>query len=155
MQTYEHTQRGWLIPTSIWGGAVFSAIILWIERKDESLPLVVWLLPALLLATGSLFFSLRARVDAQHVTVTWAWNWPCARFALADIASAEKCEHSWWYGYGLRLTPRGWLWNTQGAAAVRLILRKGKCFHIGTDDPDGLLNAVNAALAARANTSAS
>lgn len=147
--TYEHVQRGWLIPLCLYGTAVFAALSLNTARKDEDLPWVIWGLPVLLLVLGHYFSALRVRVDAREVRVAWSWDWPAVRHALDSIEGAEACKHGWWYGYGLRWTSRGWLWNAQGAAAVRLRLRGGKCFHIGTDDQAGLLAAVNAALAAR------
>ncbi len=144
---YHHVQQGWLMPVALFGGAAFSALILCIAGTEEDLPLALWLVPALILACGFVFSGLGVSVDARGVHVRWGFGWPSKHFAWHEIESFESCEHGWWYGYGLRWTPRGWLWNIQGPWAVRLKLRNGKCFHIGTDDLDGLLAAMGASQA--------
>lgn len=141
---YHHVQRGWLMPVALFGGAAFSAVIIFIAGREEEVPTAVWLAPAFILACGFVFAGLGVTVDARGVLVRWGLGWPRARFAWSDIESFESCEHGWWYGYGLRWTPRGWLWNIQGPWAVRLKLRSGKCFHVGTDDLEGFLAALHA-----------
>ncbi len=51
-------------------------------------------------------------------------------------------RNSWWYGWGVRKVPGGWMYNVWGYDAIELELASGKVFRIGTDDPDGLLAAL-------------
>jgi hypothetical protein len=145
---YTHVQRGWLMPSALFGSAVFSGVLLFVVSREEYVPSFVWIIPALIFACGCVFSALHVRVDETSVVVSWGLGWPRARFRWSKIEAVEACEHAWWYGYGLRWTPRGWLWNMQGPHAARLKLRSGKCFHIGTDDPEGLLEALSVGLAA-------
>jgi len=49
-------------------------------------------------------------------------------------------------GWGVHLTPCGWLYNVSGLDAVAITLRDGRKFALGTDDPHGLLAALRAAI---------
>jgi plasmid stabilization system protein ParE len=49
------------------------------------------------------------------------------------------------YGWGIRLTPSGWMFNVSGLDAVELTLRSGKRFRIGTDDPRDVIQALEKA----------
>jgi hypothetical protein len=55
-------------------------------------------------------------------------------------------RNKWWYGWGIRLSPHGWMWNLSGLDAVELIYHDGKRFRIGTDDPKGLKRAIDVKL---------
>jgi len=44
--------------------------------------------------------------------------------------------------YHRRQTPHGWMWNISGLDAVEIEYRDGKCFRIGTGDPQELLAAL-------------
>ena len=62
---------------------------------------------------------------------------------LGRIQAAARVRNRWWYGWGIHLTPHGWLWNVAGLDAVELRLEEGKVFRIGTDDPEGLEAALS------------
>jgi len=55
-------------------------------------------------------------------------------------------KNHWYYGWGIRLTPHGVLYNVSGFYAVELRLRTGKEFRIGTDVPQELDAAIRQAL---------
>ena len=75
------------------------------------------------------------------------------RIPLDEIESAEVVTVPWYYGWGARMTPRGWLfggsrgwlYNVWGRRAVALRLRGGKSFTVGSDEPEALLAAIEAA----------
>ncbi len=55
-------------------------------------------------------------------------------------------SNRWYYGWGIRLTPHGRLYNLSGLEAVEVQLNTGKKFRIGTDEPDALVRALRAAI---------
>jgi hypothetical protein len=61
---------------------------------------------------------------------------------LAEIVGCEPIRIRWWYGWGIHLTPCGWLYNVSGFDAVAITLRNGKKVALGTDDPYGLVTAI-------------
>ena len=55
-------------------------------------------------------------------------------------------KNLWYYGWGIRFTPRSWLFNVSGFSAIELQMKSGKRYRIGTDDPDNLAKALDEAL---------
>lgn len=137
---YEKRQRGSLI--------VFVLSLLLVAGvfflRDALVPgLTLAVVVALLLAG---FGSLEVRVDEEAVTLRFGIGLIRRTIALDRIESAARVRNRWWYGWGIRLTPHGWLWNVAGLDAVELRLTDGKLFRIGTGDPEGLEGALEARL---------
>ena len=59
-----------------------------------------------------------------------------------NIVGASHVRNKFWYGFGIRLTPHGWMWNISGLDAVEITYAGGRRFRVGTDDPKGLLAAL-------------
>jgi hypothetical protein len=89
-----------------------------------------------------MFHQLRVTVADGVVTTAFGLGWPRRRIPLADVLAARAERNSWWWGYGIRLTPKGWMFNASGLDAVQLDLTGGRRFRIGTDDPAGLVAAI-------------
>lgn len=70
------------------------------------------------------------------------------RFAIADLRAARAVRNPWYYGWGIRYTPHGWLFNVSGLDAVEIDLTSGRRYRIGTDEPQELLRAIERAMAA-------
>lgn len=66
---------------------------------------------------------------------------------LSEIASVEAVRNPWYYGIGLRATPRGMLYNVSGLSAVEVTRRDGGRFRVGTDEPERLCASLNKAMA--------
>lgn len=137
---YQKRQRGSLI--------VFVLSLLLVAGvffvRDALVPgLTLAAVVALLLAG---FGSLEVRVDEDAVRLRFGVGLIRRTIALDRIESAARVRNRWWYGWGIRLTPHGWLWNVAGLDAVELRLTDGKLFRIGTDDPEGLQGALEARL---------
>lgn len=112
--------------------------------RPEAIVGVVMLGVALLVAN---FAVLRVRVSDADV------SWSFARFIgrrvpLADIRGAEVRHSPWYWGWGIRWTPRGWLWRSHGLDVVWLQLTNGKEIGIGSSDPKRLAHAIRERLEA-------
>ena len=135
MLRYHHTQVGYVtiialfIPLVVLMYFSSSAAFNWI-----SLPVVLRI--AICIAV---FGALTVSVDQESLRFHMGIGLVRRRFALQDILKAERFKYPFWYGWGIRYTPRGWLYNTSGLEAVEVTLRNGKHTLIGTDDPEGLL----------------
>ncbi len=90
-----------------------------------------------------LFSSLTVEVSEEELRHYFGPGFWKKTYLLQDIESVKQVRNSWIYGWGIRLTPFGWLYNVSGLDAVQIQLRSGKTFRIGTDDPKGLLEAIS------------
>jgi hypothetical protein len=66
--------------------------------------------------------------------------------SLSNIESVEPVKNPWYYGIGLRVTPRGMLYSVSGLSAVEVTRNDGSRFRLGTDEPEKLTAALRQAL---------
>jgi hypothetical protein len=142
---YRHTQTARLIIVlfAAIGLIPAAALIGVIPSKDaRGINLAVL---ALLLLAGWLLSSLTITVDRERLAWRFGPGLIRKSVPVGEIAQAERARASWIWGWGIHWTPRGWLYNVSGFDAVQIRLADGKQFLLGTDDPDGLLAALDAA----------
>lgn len=142
MITYRHTQFGTVF-------AVAAGVIILIVALPVLLagtPAVAGLIAILLLGILLLFHSLTVEIDDEHLRLRFGIGLIRKRFPLDEIDSCQPVRNSWLYGWGIRLTPRGWLYNVSGLEAVELTMMNGKTCRIGTDEPRVLAAALQEAL---------
>ena len=139
---YEHSQSGVLALPLFVGLTV--VLLGAIALSDAGSSGLVWM--AIFLAfVGLVLFAfnrLTVSVDDEAVVVRFQFGWPARRFELAEIHRVDVVQNKWWYGYGIRLTPQGWMYNVWGLDAVQLNMSEGKSFRIGTDEPEALAAAL-------------
>jgi len=141
---YSHEQFGTFMVAfpAIFGLAV--CLVLFAAGAASAMPAVV--LVSLVLVI--IFFRLRVEVSREHLRVRFGMGLVGRTFDVSEIVEARPVRNRWYYGWGVRLTPHGWLYNVSGLDAVEVRLRCGKKFRIGTDEPEALTSALNRAIKA-------
>jgi hypothetical protein len=87
--------------------------------------------------------TLRVRVTRDTLAVRFHFGWPSRVVRRSDIVSVGKGRPSPASGWGFRwLGPGKIMFRVDGLDAVHARLRDGRVFFVGTDDPDGLLAAL-------------
>jgi len=94
------------------------------------------------------FGSLTVRVSDDEVQWFFGHGLIGKHVKLARVHEAEAHRSPWYWGWGIRWTPKGWLWRSYGLDAVWLTLDNGKRLGIGTQDPEGFVRAVRERLSA-------
>lgn len=135
--SYRHTQVGYVTLVTA------AATALWILAlaPRQSRP-ALWGGAAALLLVGWLFSSLTIEVAGGELRSHFGPGFWRKRVPLADIESAAVVPSRWWEGWGIRVTPRGMLYNVSGTGAVEVRLRSGGRFRLGTDEPESLRRAI-------------
>jgi hypothetical protein len=140
---YKHTQPGYVTGLSLVAGA---ALTYFSFRADGGTVGGIGLaVTGGLLAGAVLFSSLTTVVTDEELRFYFGPGFWMRRFALDDIEAAEPVRNSAWYGWGIRYTPHGWLYNVSGLQAVELTLRGEGQIRIGTDEPETLKQALDRA----------
>ncbi len=142
MITYRHTQFGTVnvvITVSIMPLVFLPA---WLAGAAP----IAWLILVFLLGVLILFYNLTVTIDGQDLRIHFGIGLIRKRFPLDQIDSCQPVRNSWIYGWGIRLTPRGWLYNVSGLEAVELQMKNGKTCRIGTDEPAVLAAVLRRAL---------
>ncbi|MED5331088.1 MAG: hypothetical protein VX916_07320 [Planctomycetota bacterium] len=140
MSCYRHVQVGQLIIGSF---LAVEVMFLFMSSLGTTIFTSLFIVPLVLIV---LFGWLTVEVDDEKVSCIFGLGWPRKRIPLDDIASVEIVRNKWWYGFGIRLTPSGWMFNIQGLDAVMVERKSGKKFRIGTDEPADLAEAIESAI---------
>ena len=134
---YKHTQIGWpwlvvlgvLILFFVYGAYVGILYPYWI-------PLICILV--LIAVCMIIFPSLTVTGDDDLIEVRFTPGLIKKKFRFEEIESARPVRNRWWYGWGIRKIPGGWLFNVSGLEAVELLMKNGRIYRIGTDEPQAL-----------------
>jgi len=100
------------------------------------------IVPIILLVCLALFYKLRITIEDETLCASFGPGIIRKKVRLAEIVGCEPIRIRWWFGWGIHLTPCGWLYNVSGFDAVAITLRDGRKFALGTDDPDGLTEVI-------------
>ena len=139
---YEHTQVGTL---QIWAILAIMVLIVAVTlfTGASAVPLVVL---CILVFAILCFATLTVTVHDDAVRFRFGpIGWFKREYPMSDIATAEAVQNPWYYGYGIRWTPGGPLYNVAGKDAVEICLFSGRTVRIGTDEPEALLQAIGEA----------
>jgi len=141
---YERTQIGHVIIWSLFVLAVLFAINATFGSSPHRESLLV--VSVVLLITLTLFYKLTITINEETLCASFGIGMIRKRVSVAEIAACGPIRIRWWYGWGIHLTPYGWLYNVSGLDAVAITLRNGRKFALGSDDPHGLAEALRAAI---------
>ena len=90
---------------------------------------------------NTLFWGLTVEVNKKEIRLYFGLGLIGRTICRQRIAQVAQVRNRWWYGWGIRLTPHGWMWSMGGLNAVELTYQNNKSFRIGTDQPQALLKA--------------
>ena len=133
---YRHVQVGWWLITAFLS---LEVMVLMMSGLGTAIFTSLLIVPLVL---AVVFGWLTVEVDDERVCCFFGMGWPRRRLPLDKIAGVEVVRNKWWYGFGIKLTPSGWMFNIQGLDAVQVELKSGKKFRIGTDEPEDLAEAI-------------
>ena len=146
MSSYRHKQTGTLMLLGLGVGVIATAVVsALVGARQPSLVVVPAVVMFVLLVCMLLFASLTVEVDRERVRLAFGPGVIHKEFRVRDIRAARAVRNPWYYGWGIRLTPHGWLFNVAGADAVELEFDSGRKVRIGTDEPEVLARAVQEA----------
>ncbi len=135
MDEYRRSQIGYLI-------LVTCALVALLFVAVLSKPAYGIVFLALVVA---LFWRLTVTVRGERLTYAFGFGLIRRSVPLAEIADCEPIPYQWYWGYGIRLTPRGMVYIVNGVEAVQFTLHSGRRFSLGTDEPQQLCEAVKKA----------
>ena len=141
---YQHTQTGLLTRRLLRAISIITAgsgLFVALRSTLRSIPLLAS--SAIVFVCATLFDSLTVRVSHDLVEISFGIGIIRKQFDVGNIRRASVVKNKWYYGWGIRLTPHGWLYNVSGLDAVEILMDNGKQYRIGTDQPNELENAIS------------
>jgi hypothetical protein len=136
--TYRHTQPGTLLLLcSVLAGLVGATLAFRAGQWQPAIAVIV-----LVVVIAFLFSSLTVEVGEGQLRWYFGpgvWSY---RLPLAEIKDVGIVRNHWWNGWGIRMAPGFRLYNVSGLDAVELHVGPNDIRRIGTDDPQGLAQAL-------------
>ena len=137
---YRHRQTGYVILVSL-GASVLIIMAIMMSRTTGAAAILSILL-AILVGLVILFWSLTVELRPGTLRLKFGLGLFKKTIPLSKIQGCRIVRNPWYYGWGIHLTPRGWLYNVSGFEAVELDLTDGRHVRIGTDEPEALGQAI-------------
>ena len=147
---YRHTQTGYLgFIVMLWMVFIGGLVVTLAGDEQGEAALAMGVASVVILVVVFWFNRLKVRVNGERVRVSFGPGWPRQTFMAHEIVGFRQVRNKWYYGWGVRRTPAGWMYNVWGLDAVELDLANGKKFIIGTNEPEELLAALRSHTALR------
>lgn len=138
---YRHTQIGYMILLAGFAVVCFAVPALALGRHAGFIILAL----GVTVVAALLFCSLTIEVSATDLQFRFGVGVIRRRISITEIESWQETRTSIFFGWGIHLTPRGWLYNVYGFSALEIVLRNGKRIILGTDEPSLFSAALDAA----------
>ena len=117
MPHYRHTQRGTLLLAVL--GLVVAGVAVVATAADGSLRLIPAIVIGVLAVVACLFSSLTVSVSREAISIRFGVVGLIRKsFRIRDIQDVRAVRNLWYYGWGIRYTPHGWLFHVSGLDAV-------------------------------------
>jgi len=149
MTSYKHTQIGYLmlvvtlavLMLFAWAYITASAEPPSVDSGPNLLVTAVMALIVFILAS---FTTLTVSIDETYLRIKFGYGIFAKKFLHKEITSVQAVKNRWYYGWGVKVWfwPYMWIYNTSGFNAVEIIMRNGKIYRIGTDEPEKLEAAI-------------
>jgi len=141
---YEHTQVGYVTI----GAGLFGLLIVGygINADGKGIGVGSSIAAGAMGLLTVLFSTLTVKVTQDELIFYFGPGFWTKRFPLDDILSADVVRTSPLAGWGIRYTFHGWLYNVSGLQAVELEIQGEGTIRIGTDEPEALKRALDAAM---------
>jgi hypothetical protein len=153
MTTYKHTQIGYLmLVVTLAVLVLFAWIYIMASAEPPSVDsgpnLAVTAIMVLILFMLASFATLTTSVDETCLRIKFGYGIFARVFPLNQIVSVQSVKNHWYYGWGVKVWfwPYMWIYNVSGFGAVEIIMKNGKIYRIGTDEPEKLETAIKQAV---------
>jgi hypothetical protein len=143
MPQYKHTQVGYFTLFSL--GLPIAILAVAMATVSETFAISATVL-GILLVSGLLFGALTVKVNSGILRIEFGVGIIRKSWRISEFQSCEVVKNPWWWGWGIRSTPHGWLYNVSGTSAVQITTKNGQEFRIGSDEPEALRQAIVAAM---------
>ncbi len=153
MTSYKHSQIGYLMLAVTF---VVLILFVWLYSTASAEPAsinsgpnfaVTAVMAAILFVLAS-FATLTVSINENHLRIKFGWGVFAKQFPLKDIASVRTVKNRWYYGWGVKVwfRPYMWIYTVSGFDAVQITMNNGNIYRIGTDEPEKLEAAIREAI---------
>jgi len=142
MNKYKHIQISY-IQIGVMLAMIIYFSFIFISLKSDLTFLYVVLLFVLIIL---LFSTLTTSINEKEIEIKFGVGIIRKSFLISEIESFVKTKTKWYYGWGIRFTPTGWLYNVSGFDIIEIKMKNGKIYKIGSNEINKFESAINEAM---------
>ena len=147
MTIYQKTQYGYFIIAFSLIISILIGFSHYYQLSEKPLPLTASiLLIGFLMLSMLTFYKLTIHINQEKITATFGLGIIKKTMLLSEIDknSIEKVSMPWYVGIGIRITPKGTLYNVKIGDSIFINNKQQtKTFLVGTDDFEGIKTALD------------
>jgi len=136
---YQHRQVGIVTILMIVVSAVFTAFVLVSALQSAEGPATLLTVTGLVVTGGFIlalmaFYAFTIQIADRAVTFWFGWGVGKQSLPLDAIQSVEIVRNPWYYLWGIKSIPGGWLYSiAPGGLALELVLKDQRKIRLGTN----------------------
>ena len=121
MKDYKEFQFGWLIFILLVPVQVLITYAFVNNLGDRPFgPAGFIVVSSILILTYLFFYGLTTKVSEEKISVIYGIGFPRRTIAMNRVKSVETVKSPWYYGWGIRIFPKGMLYNISGTEGVEV-----------------------------------
>jgi hypothetical protein len=141
---YRHTQYGTLMfLVFLITGILIAVVARKIIAEDRILSAIFML--GLYLLGVAMFYALTVEISEEKLKFWFGIGLVRKTIALSEIQTTKEVKNPWYYFWGIKSIPGGWFYAIAPGTAVEIELRDGRIIQLGTNQPEKLNQAIEAA----------
>ncbi|MDH3648978.1 MAG: hypothetical protein OEQ53_04805 [Saprospiraceae bacterium] len=135
LHKYESFQFSWFIlifiPAEIWISYLFLS-----QTGSKPLPLGMYIaIQVFMVVVCLLFYGMKTTMTEDQMVLRYGIGIIRIKIDLRDVSSSKIVRNPWYYGLGIRLIPKGMLYNVSGLNAVELKFKnKERIIRVGSSE---------------------
>ena len=141
---YRHTQYG-ALTFIIFLTTGILIIVVALTKVAEGQMLSAILMICLYLLGIGMFYSFTVEISDGNLKFWFGIGIVRKKCALSEVQSIKEVKNPWYYFWGVKSIPGGWYYAIAPGPAVEIELKNGKIIQLGTNQPEMLKQAIDAA----------
>jgi len=146
---YKEKQIGWTFISLMLAVWAVIAITFLLNAGSKPLGWTSFLVATALIGlVVLLFYQMKLETQKGGIRISYGIGWISIFLAVDRIDKTESIKTPWYWGLGIRHTPKGILYNIQSLSAVQIFYQVGtqkKTVMIGSKTPENLASALEKA----------
>ena len=144
MKEYKEFQFGWLTFIILIPIQIFVTFLYFTELGDRPLDRNTYIIVnGTFLLVYFLFYGMTTKVDTERINISFGPGVIRKTIKVDTIINVDTIKNPWYYGWGIRIIPNGWLYNISGSDGIELRFSdKRGIIRIGTKDSAKLKNEI-------------
>lgn len=139
---YKHTQFGTLtLIILLITGAIVAPIFLSMFVGGQLV--VAFVTIGLYLLILAMFYNFAVEISDGKLKFWFGIGVVGKTYPLKEIQSTQEVKNPWYYLWGVKSIPGGWLYAIAPGSAVEIVLKDGKVIRLGTNQPKKLKQAID------------